>query len=320
MAKTTKKTTKPVTMAERVRRIELDVNRHGANMAAITAAMREQLTSIAKEAMRASTMAHHARTNSRGNTVILNKIQNDLSLLLSGASFMQELEKAKPTEEQGLEPGDYCSGTPEELKQVADELKAMGHKMWNRIVSHRYIAWDEKDCNFVASNLTLGLHYPRPEFLSRARVTAKRLGLVPVEAKKWKPEVGSFVKFLPETWQKGEYEGVVRVNRGPDEEGHFWTAPTSEYKRGICFAAEHAEPATPEEEAKYHADQEAAATAAQAAAEAAKPIVPYVTRVMYDGEEWRVIQVVERTTHPYGLHSAKHGIDWVARDWFKVID
>lgn len=91
--KTTKK--KPVTMAERIRRIELDVNRHGANIAAMTAAMREQL----------------------------DKIEREVSLIRSGASFMQELEKAKemgltPVVAEAWEPkaGDWvtCVDTPDD--------------------------------------------------------------------------------------------------------------------------------------------------------------------------------------------------------------
>lgn len=317
MAKTTKKTTKPVTMAERVRRIELDVNRHGANMAAITAAMREQLTSIAEEAMRASTMAHHARTNSRGNTVILNKIQNDLSLLLSGASFMQELEKAKPTEEQGLEPGDYTDAS----KEVADELTAMNMPMFSSdSLKFRLVTWDNSSIQgYGGGNVNHFTQRSPHEFLSRARVTAKRLGLVPVEQlKPWKPEVGELVVIAENSmfFKAGHCGKVLRVDKDGDVWLYCHNHPHGACVTGRkvrCVTGRKVRPATPEEVAKYHADQ-------AAAVEAAKPMVPYVTRVMYDGEEWRVIQVVERTTHPYGLHSAKHGIDWVARDWFKVID
>ena len=69
---------------------------------------------------------------------------------------------------------------------------------------------------------------------------------------------------------------------------------------------------TPAEEvAKYHADKEAA-----------KPIVPYVTRVMCDGYEWRVICGMDQLKR-YRIHRIEGEFEYcvsVQRHEFTVID
>ena len=88
------------------------------------------------------------------------------------------------------------------------------------------------------------------------------------------------------------------------------------------FVKEYRKP-TPEEVAKYHADQEAEAAAAQAAVEAAKPIVPYVTRVKHNGMEWRCLGGPDPDGY-YDLHRVNEDGSFsgtfAKRHKFKVID
>jgi hypothetical protein len=155
------------------------------------------------------------------------------------------------------------------------------------------------------------------EFLSRAAVTAKKLGLVakeeepwkPKEEEPWKPEVGELVVCecddFPETCPRGTIGPVICLypNGAID-------------MVGLKGASRHMYPKerrkpTPEEVAKYHADKEAA-----------KPIVPYVTRVMCDGYEWRVICGMDQLKR-YRIHRIEGEFEYcvsVQRHEFTVID
>jgi hypothetical protein len=84
----------------------------------------------------------------------------------------------------GLQPGDYCDAS----KEVADELTAM----WGRTFipgikqGYKYFEWYKSEAKDDAILVNTGIpgdtHLDAPTFLSRARVTAKELGLKPVEA------------------------------------------------------------------------------------------------------------------------------------------
>ena len=230
-----------------------------------------QLDRIEQELEQVRTLAYQTRTNSRANTVILNRLAADLSLLKSGADtkepgskpylvallereidsfinmpggtkwfmgripkeitqrnqrfcdsiveYVTGLEVAKvppPQEEQGLEPGDYTEAS----KEVADALTAMG---WE---------WDDKD-RYDHSHILVGwyglgsmrntgkpsdanhTHHPPADFLSRARVTAKRLGLVPKEEQpreEWRPEVHDWV-----VWNCKPERSVTHPPVGPHQ-------------------------------------------------------------------------------------------------------
>jgi hypothetical protein len=82
-------------------------------------------------------------------------------------------------------------------------------------------------------------------------------------------------------------------------------------RHGASMAVQRYEPMSPEEVAKYHAD-----------IEAAKPIVPYVTRVMCDGYEWRVICGMDQLKR-YRIHRIEGEFEYcvsVQRHEFTVID
>ena len=260
--KTAKK--KPVTMAERVKRIELDVNRHGAAMHSALSSMDEFL----REATDKRVLAIDRRTMEQGkvldsicrslaldmgdrlkaHTDMLHKLQSELSLLRSGASFMKELEKAPVTiPEQGLEKGDYTDAS----KEVADALTAMGLKWGDGDRTEcEYIVWDDVYNMILNSTCHDENKLPQAEFLARAAVTAKKLGLVAKEEEPWKPEAGELV--------------VSIYDIHPPHQVYKWGAAAAD-------TDDEVRPATPEEVAKYHADQEAA-----------KPIV-FGTRVEHSG-------------------------------------
>lgn len=280
MAKKTTKTPakkKPVTMAERVKRIELDVNRHGASMAVQMSAMREHVDLLHEDTI----------AQIESNRVRLIKIERLLSTPQDVTGTPVDIKVTIP--EQGLEPGDYTDAS----KEVADALTAMGFKWWDE---HRnfynsvQFGMGHKMVNCYKSVIN-GTRYITPSaFLSRAAVTAKALGLVEVEPKPWKPEVGELVVSIYDIHQ-----------------------PHQVYKWGAAAADtdDEVRPATPEEVAKYHAD-----------IEAAKPIVPYVTRVMCDGYEWRVICGMDQLKR-YRIHRIEGEFEYcvsVQRHEFTVID
>ncbi len=192
--------------------------------------------------------------------------------------------------EQGLEPGDYTDASNE----VADALTAMNLPTLSErsLTGFSKVVWSGSqlqgdECLPGAENRT---HHPQAEFISRASVTAKKLGLVEVEPKPWKPEVGELVVSIYDIHQ-----------------------PHQVYKWGAAAADtdDEVRPATPEEVAKYHAD-----------IEAAKPIVPYVTRVMCDGYEWRVICGMDQLKR-YRIHRIEGEFEYcvsVQRHEFTVID
>jgi hypothetical protein len=92
---------------------------------------------------------------------------------------MKEIGEKWDAEEQGLQPGDYCDAS----KDMADELTAMGLptlSKYSLTSIYRFILWD--DCTLQNSNGVFALtKLDAPTFLSRARVTAKELGLKPVD-------------------------------------------------------------------------------------------------------------------------------------------
>jgi hypothetical protein len=301
MAKKTTKTPaktatkKPVTMAERVKRIELDVNRHGASMAVQMSAMREHVDLLHEDTI----------AQIESNRVRLIKIERLLSTPQDVTGTPVDIKVTIP--EQGLEPGDYTDAS----KEVADALSGYQWLDVDRC-RLRYIEWGRHMCHkgmMVNKDGKGHAHYPQAEFLARAAVTAKKLGLVAKEEEPWKPEVGELVVCecddFPETCPRGTIGPVICLypNGAIDMVG---------LKGGSrhMYPKERRKP-TPEEVAKYHADKEAA-----------KPIGPYVTRVMCDGYEWRVICGMDQLKR-YRIHRIEGEFEYcvsVQRHEFTVID
>ena len=287
-------TKKPVTMAERVKRIELDVNRHGASMAVQMSAMREHVDLLHEDTI----------AQIESNRVRLIKIERLLSTPQDVTGTPVDIKVTIP--EQGLEPGDYTDAS----KEVADALTAMGFKWGDGDrIECAYIVWDDVYNMILNSTRHDENKLPQAEFLSRAAVTAKKLGLVAKEEEPWKPEVGELVVCecgdFPETCPRGTIGPVICLypNGAIDMVGLNGASRHMSVK-------EYRQP-TPEEVAKYHAD-----------IEAAKPIGPYVTRVMCDGYEWRVICGMDQLKR-YRIHRIEGEFEYcvsVQRHEFTVID
>jgi CRISPR/Cas system CSM-associated protein Csm2 small subunit len=206
---TTKRTKrKPKTAADRIKHIELDVNRHGVAIAMAIDRIVQRLTAI-----ESSVANMHDKviteTNAIDETVdrietYLNKVgqavvdqgrefKSKLSLIESSvktetrsisdrldALRFEQYALAQPKEDasQGLQPGDYCDAS----KEVADELTAMGFKpMTKESYSFNFIGWSHGDIIEGRAGLVEYGMLDATTFLSRARVTAKKLGLKPVD-------------------------------------------------------------------------------------------------------------------------------------------
>lgn len=57
--------------------------------------LNDKLDQIQRDIAQVRTLAHQTRTNSRGNTLVINKILAGVDLLKSGSSFMQEVQQHK---------------------------------------------------------------------------------------------------------------------------------------------------------------------------------------------------------------------------------
>lgn len=116
----------------------------------------------------------------------IQKVESNLAVLRSGASFMQELEQ-NATKPIGLQVNDYCTGTKDEIKELAEQLTSLGLK-WEDHDRHRLgaIVWDKE--GLINTYHPSGDNHrytllDRDTFLARARVTAAELGLKPEPVK-----------------------------------------------------------------------------------------------------------------------------------------
>jgi hypothetical protein len=152
---------------------------------------------------------------------------------------------------EGLQPGDYTDAS----KETADALTAMGFK-WHDLdrTKCKLIEW-RMDAVIVNWDFRGRAYLDPATFLSRAAVTAKALGLVPVEP--WAPVVGQWVKFRDGSWQQKKYGGIAKVKRGLTEEGHYLTECVSAEPSGYYFEVSEARPATEDEIAAHLAEQDA---------------------------------------------------------------
>jgi len=209
-------------------------------------------------------------------------------------------------QEQGLQAGDYTEAS----KEVADALTAMGFKWLDGDRTEcAYIVWDDVYNMILNSTRHDENKLPQAEFLSRAAVTAKKLGLVAKEEEPWKPEVGELAKVTgPNCVGGSDIHPIGTVH--PVKEVGGMVCIQSSWGQIWYYLTSIGKP-TPEEVAKYHADKEAA-----------KPIVPYVTRVMCDGYEWRVICGMDQLKR-YRIHRIEGEFEYcvsVQRHEFTVID
>ena len=124
----------------------------------------------------------------KANTETLNRLHSDLSLIRSGMETRTEGSPVKveviAPNPAALQPGDYCQADEHhDLKEVADRLTAMGFKWYSLTpieFMHNAIKFYEDELLSNVSSSCGEQCYPTPEFLSRAEVTARELGLVPV--------------------------------------------------------------------------------------------------------------------------------------------
>ena len=216
------------------------------------------ISKVHEELLSVRSIAHHARTAARVNT-------GKLDLLLSGATFMQELDKAAP-QPVGLSPGDYTDAS----KETADALTAMGWGWFegdHRVRKQIMLAYNMKMAHVGGISGDGSNTYLTPsEFLSRASVTAKEIGLVPV-VEKWVPKAGDWI-----TAGTGTLYKMLGVN-GPDN----WSLEYNGTAYGYNTNVKQYRPATDAEVQQHLAEQEAR-----------KP-VEFGTRVEYEDDRgWHV--------------------------------
>jgi hypothetical protein len=142
-----------------LKHIELDVNRHGVAIA----------TAIDRIVQRLTAIESSLKTETRS-----------ISDRLDALRFEQyALSGAKEDAPQGLQPGDYCDAS----KEVADELTAMGWKWYDEDRNKWRVTglYHGSMLNTDSLGSVKGNKLDAQTFLSRARVTAKELGLKPVD-------------------------------------------------------------------------------------------------------------------------------------------
>jgi hypothetical protein len=209
---------------------------------------------------------------------------------LSGAKEDRQIQAMKELCERqdapvGLQDGDHT----EKSKDLYDELIRIGLSCG---LGGRYDSYDG-DCvgwwgaeaaypNILGGN-TCGSHLDAPTFLSRARVTAKELGLKPVEApvEVWVPKVGDWVGST-----RNYFHGisqVVKLRYVNDRS----SLPCAELENGRCEYWDRIIPATEDEIAAHLAAEEAKRKEAERAEKVAK--LGFGSRVMAHGFEWKVV-------------------------------
>jgi len=190
---------------------------------------------------------------------MLHKIQSDLSLMKSGASFMQELDRIAPQEEQGLEDGMYIRLRPSEVQSGSDRVRWAEGLI--RQLPEGHNGRDSWLLNYAGDKHSADV------------VTAKKLGLVPREEPKeeWVPKVGELI-----TFKDGSVTSVVKEVKYINDRS---SAPCA-YGDGWGNYVINIRPATPAEiadhEAKIKAKEEEQKLARL------KPGVP----IKYEGERW----------------------------------
>ena len=170
------------------------------------------------------------------------------------ASLPQPTVEQVAAQPEGLQPGDYTDAS----KETADALTAMGWGWFegdHRVRKQIMLAYNMKMAHVSGiSGDGSNTHLTPAEFLSRAAVTAKELGLVPVEP--WVPKVGDAVRYKDDT-------GITKMGHGVVTKLHKG-AMTERISASVNFESTHnyfwiedLRPATDAEIAAHLAEQEA---------------------------------------------------------------
>jgi len=169
---------------------------------------------------------------------------------------------ASPTvavEEIKLQPlchGDYTLASHE----VAEKLTAMGFraKSDKTYPAHEFVGWDSHSRVIEGRSGLIGKPLAQSDFLARAAVTAKELGLEPVE-EKWVPKDLSYV-MITDNHSVSRLRGTIQVVDGyVNASGHIDTLRGQE-----CGAGPNSyRKPTPEEIAAHEAKVKAEAQAAE---------------------------------------------------------
>lgn len=119
----------------------------------------------------------------------LDRIESKLDRLLGEVT-------PKAAEEHGLEYGDYIEAS----REVVDELDRLGFEWYDKDrTKHPRIGFLTSMNKLLNGNLA-DYYTHRPDFLARARVTAKKLGLIPKEAPK-PTTIKGWLETLPEPYR-----------------------------------------------------------------------------------------------------------------------
>jgi hypothetical protein len=162
---------------------------------------------------------------------MITKVESSVAVIRSGASFMQQLEKEVRIGNDlgttdapiGLQSGDYCDAS----KEVADALTAMDFK-WHdddraRTDVYQFIQWIGKKNTCLTKNTMVNCrlynrsqytHLTPSEFLRRAAVTAKELGLQPVVEEPLK--AGDLVEVIGSTIEGNQRDPIGSIHQVGD--------------------------------------------------------------------------------------------------------
>lgn len=259
----------------------------------------------------------HASITERGP--LLENIQRDLCAVreridaqrmegyaLAQAKVDREQHTPKP---QGLQPGDYTDAS----KETADALTAMGLETLSRNTYQQAGGRYWWDGYRIANTSSYGQTYLTPsDFLARAAVTAKELGLEPEKAEAWVPKVGDWVVVGPVV--KGRTGSAVDWPKHPLKV----TDVTTSLGDLVCYLDEPGRRAIACDRVRPATDAEI--TAHLAKLEAAKPVT-FGTWVDYRGKNCRTIADNADHLGVYPLYSNADRIVFRAkRSEFTVLD
>lgn len=222
---------------------------------------------------------------------------------------------------EGLQPGDYTDAS----KEVADALTAMGFKpMTGTTYLHNFIGWAHGGVIEARGGLIAKGYITPSTFLSRAAVTAKEIGLVPV-VEKWVPKVGDYFVVVknsdPGGWPQWNHMGrmdaligTVRRVEGFQPESRLGTKTVG------CgewdWKVSDLRPATEAEIAAHLAEQEARANAEKLAK------LKFGVHVVHLGRECVALQpaIMNRVDIAKLNAAGKHYFENVHIDDITVID
>ena len=203
-------------------------------------------------------------------------IESKLATLNAWETLNEAMSEAKlasqtvAVEEIKLQPlchGDYTLASHE----VAEKLTAMGFraKSDKTYPAHEFVGWDSHSRVIEGRSGLIGKPLAQSDFLARAAVTAKELGLEPVE-EKWVPKVNALAV----------YDGIVgMVDAHSANVGDWWSI------HGRWVPTHKLSSPSPEEIAAHEAKLKAEAQAAEDAK------LVFGARVECEGREWYIASI-----------------------------